>query len=314
VSDISDTSTDHGARTSDPTANTLIDGFTSATAEVNGITLHYVRGGSGPALLLVHGFPQDWYEWRGVMSRLATSFTVIAVDLRGVGRSDAPREGYDAATMAEDLHQLAEQLQLGPVYIAGHDIGGWVAYAYARLFHDTTSGAMVLETLLPGIEPFAHADIDVALWHGEFHMIPDLPEALVAGRQAIYFRYFFDIGTRSNDVITEADLQHYAGAYGDADHLRAAFEVYRAIPNNIVFNSGQQGAIDVPLLLAGGERVFGPLLEDVAANLRTNFGWSDVEVEIIDDGQHYVVEERPDDVIGLIERHAGPRDDVPANR
>lgn len=292
----------------------MIDGFTSASAEVNGITLHYVRGGSGPTLLLVHGFPQDWYEWRGVMSRLATTFTVIAVDLRGVGRSDAPSDGYDAATMAEDLHQLVEQLHLEPIYIAGHDIGGWVAYAYARLHPDTTSGAMVLETLLPGIEPFADADIDVALWHGEFHMIPDLPEALVAGRQAIYFRYFFDIGTRSNDVITEADLQHYAEAYGDADHLRAAFEVYRAIPNNIAFNSAQQNAIEVPMLLAGGEHVFGPLLEDVADNLRTNFGWSDVEVKVIDDGQHYVVEERPDDIIRLIERHAGPRDNVPADR
>src|SRR5688500_8851037 len=124
--------TDHGARRSETATNTLIDGFTSATVDVNGITLHYVRGGSGPTLLLVHGFPQDWYEWRGVMSRLATTFTVIAVDLRGVGRADAPRDGYDAATMAEDLHQLVEQLDVGPVYIAGHNIGGWVAYAYAR--------------------------------------------------------------------------------------------------------------------------------------------------------------------------------------
>ena len=312
MSDMAETATDPGARRSEPAANTLIAGFTSASVDVNGITLHYVRGGSGPTVLLVHGFPQDWYEWRGVMPGLAATFTVIAVDLRGVGRSEAPRDGYDAATMAEDLHQLVEQLDVGPVYIAGHDIGGWVAYAYARLHPDATAGVMVVETLLPGIEPFADADIDVSLWHGEFHMIPDLPEALVADRQATYFRHFFDIGTRGTDVITEEDLQHYAEAYGDADHLRAAFEVYRAIPANIAFNSGQQNAIDVPMLLAGGEHVFGPVLEDVASNLRTNFGWSDVEVEVIDDGQHYLVEERPDDIIGLIRRHAGPRDNVPA--
>jgi pimeloyl-ACP methyl ester carboxylesterase len=192
-----DISTEPGARRSQPTANEGLDGFTSGTAEVNDITLHYVRGGSGPTLLLIHGFPQDWYEWRSVMPRLATTFTVIAVDLRGVGGSEAPRGGYDAATMAEDLHQLVETLQLGPVYVAGHDIGGWVAYAYARLHPKTTSGVMVLETLLPGIEPFADAKVDVALWHGGFHMVPDLPEALVAGRQAIYFRYFFDVGTRA---------------------------------------------------------------------------------------------------------------------
>lgn len=163
----------------------------------------------------------------------------------------------------------------------------------------------MLETLLPGIEPFADAKVDVALWHGGFHMVPDLPEALVAGRQATYFRYFFDVGTRGSDVITEADVEHYARAYGDADHLRANFEVYRAIPDNIAFNASQRDAIDVPLLLAGGANVFGPVLEDVAENLRTNFGWSDVEVEVIADGQHYLVEERPDDVLSLLERHAG---------
>jgi pimeloyl-ACP methyl ester carboxylesterase len=281
----------------------VIDGFTSATADLDGITLHYVRGGSGPTLLLVHGFPQDWYEWRSVMPRLAETFTVIAVDLRGVGRSAAPRDGYDAATLAGDLHTLVVQLGVGPVYVAGHDIGGWVAYAFARSHRAATSGVMVLETLLPGIEPFATADLDVSLWHGEFHMIPDLPEALVGGREAIYFRYFFDIGTRSNDVITDEDLQHYAEAYGDADHLRAAFEVYRAIPANVAFNANQRDPTDVPIALVGGEHVFGRVLEDVATNLRANFGCSDVEVTVLDDGQHYIVEERPDDVVRLIERH-----------
>lgn len=280
------------------------DSFTSGTADVNGIRLHYVRGGSGPTLLLVHGFPQDWYEWRDIMPRLANRFTVVAVDLRGVGGSSAPRDGYDAATMADDLHQLVEHLDLGPAVVVGHDIGGWVAYAYTRLHPDATNGAIIIETLLPGIEPFADADVDVALWHGEFHMIPDLPEALVADRQATYFRYFFDIGTRRDDVITDADVAHYAAAYGDAEHLRAAFEMYRAIPDNIVFNSPRRSAIEVPLLLVGGQHVFGPVLDDVADNLRTNFGWSDVEVTVIDDGQHYLVEERPDDVIRLIETHA----------
>lgn len=97
-----------------------MNGFTSATSEVNGIALHYVRGGSGPTLLLVHGFRQDWYEWRGVMSRLAATFTVIAVDLRGVGGSDAPDDGYDAATMADDLHDLGP---IGPSSVNGKPVG-----------------------------------------------------------------------------------------------------------------------------------------------------------------------------------------------
>jgi hypothetical protein len=91
-------------------------------------------------------------------------------------------------------------------------------------------------------------------------MIPDLPERLVAGRQVIYFRYFFDVGTHDNSVITDADVEHYANAYGDPDHLRSAFEVYRALPANMTFNAERTTTIDVPLLLVGGERVFGPVM------------------------------------------------------
>jgi len=282
-------------------------GFESQTVDVGEVSLHLVRGGTGPGVLLVHGFPQDWYEWRGVMDRLARTSTVVAVDLRGVGGSDAPRDGYDAATMAGDLHRLVERLGIGPVDVVGHDIGGWVAYAYGRLHPTAARSVTIIETLIPGVEPFATANLDVPLWHGQFHMVPGLPEALVADRQETYFRYFFDIGTRGDGVITAEDVRHYAAAYGDAAHLRAAFEVYRAIPTNVTFNDALRDPIAVPLLLAGGEHVFGPVLEDVAANLRSNFGWSDVSVHVVPDGQHYLVEERPDDIAALIERHTGRR-------
>ena len=164
-----------------------------------------------------------------------------------------------------------------------------------------------LETLIPGIEPWLNLDIDVPMWHAEFQMIPNLPEALVAGRQAIYFRHFFDVGTNDNRVISDADVEHYANAYRDPDRLPSAFEVYRAIPANIGFNAGQTGAIDVPLLLVGGEHVFGPVLPRLAQNLRANYGWSNVQVHIVNDGKHYLVEERPDDVAELIERHTARR-------
>jgi pimeloyl-ACP methyl ester carboxylesterase len=278
----------------------LPNGFTSHIAHVNGIELHYVRGGSGPALLLIHGFPQDWYEWRAVMPRLTAKHTVIAVDLRGVGESEAPQTGYDAPTLAQDLYQLVGELGLDRVTIVGHDIGGWVAYAFGRSHPERVSRVVILETLLPGIEPFDKLDIDVPMWHAEFHMIPGLPEALVAGRQAAYFGHFFEIGTRGDDIISEEDVQHYAAAYGDAAHLRSAFEVYRAIPANIAFNSVHTDAIDVPLLLIGGEHVFGPVMDAVADNLRSHFGWSDVTVSVLADGRHYVVEEMPDDVAELI--------------
>jgi len=129
----------------DPALSALGGGFVSDTAQVNATTLHYIRGGAGPTVILLHGFPEDWYEYRRVIPRLARQFTVVAVDLRGLGGSAATTDGYDAANMAKDIHQLAEQLHLQHVYVAGHDIGGMVAYAFARLYPETSRGVMMLD-------------------------------------------------------------------------------------------------------------------------------------------------------------------------
>lgn len=130
----------------------LGEDFASGTARVNGITLRYVRGGKGDAVILIHGFPQDWFEYHGIMPRLAKQLTVIAVDLRGVGGSTSTEGGYDAANMAEDIYQLTKALKLERVYIVGHDIGGHVAYAFVRRYPDATRGAMILDTPIPGID------------------------------------------------------------------------------------------------------------------------------------------------------------------
>jgi pimeloyl-ACP methyl ester carboxylesterase len=141
------------AQTQTPIAS-LGEGFSSGEAIVNGTSIHYVRGGSGPAVVLVHGFPEDWYEFHHIMPLLAKKFTVVAVDLRGVGGSAPIVAGYDAANLAEDLRQLAEQLQLKNVYIVGHDIGGMVAYAFLRKYPQTLRGAMILDVAIPGLEPW----------------------------------------------------------------------------------------------------------------------------------------------------------------
>src|ERR1700733_6857840 len=107
-------------------------GFQETTQEVNGVTINYARGGAGPALVLLHGYPQTWYMWRKVMPALAERFTVIPPDLRGSGGSDAPVSGYDKATLADDVHELLVRLELADdVGLVGHDIGTLVAYVYA---------------------------------------------------------------------------------------------------------------------------------------------------------------------------------------
>jgi pimeloyl-ACP methyl ester carboxylesterase len=266
---------------------------------VNGTTLHYVRGGTGPAVILLHGFPEDWYAYHSVMPLLAKQFTVVAVDLRGIGGSAVTTAGYDAANMAEDVHQLAARLHLGHVYVVGHDIGGMVAYAFARRYPETSRGVMMLDIPLPGLGPWDAVKADPITWHINFQQTPNLAQQLIAGREAIYFRYFLDNGTFS-----DADVAHYAKSYAAPDHLRALLEIYRAFPANERFNAAQKSAIGVPLVLAPEENSpFEKLMPSFAEALRAH-GCASVKIEVIKNSVHYVVDEQPEAVAELIERHA----------
>jgi pimeloyl-ACP methyl ester carboxylesterase len=273
--------------------------FSSETAKVNGATIRYVRGGQGPAMILIHGFPQDWSEYHTIMPRLAKRFTVIAVDLRGIGESAAPPDGYDAANMAQDIHELATALKLEPAYIVGHDIGGMVAYAFVRRYPEATRGATILDVPLPGIDGWNESQNGPAVWHVGFMQVPGLAEKLVTGRTADYLDYFFNFSN-----FTQAEKEQSIKAYSSPAQLHAAFEIYRAFPANEKFNAAQKAPLDTPIFLAAGEKSpFVKLLPKLAEGLRAN-GCSQVETAIIPDSVHYVVGEQPDKVADLIERHA----------
>ena len=283
----------------DPAVAALGSGFVSDTAQVNGATLHYVRGGAGAAIILLHGFPEDWYAYHRIIPQLAKQFTVVAVDLRGIGGSAATAGGYEAANMAEDVHQLAEHLHLEHVYVVGHDIGGMVAYAFARRYPETSRGVMILDAPLPGLGPWDAVKANPITWHINFQQTPGLPEQLLAGREVIYLRYFLD-----SDTFSDADVARYGRAYAAPEHLRAALEIYRAFPENEKFNAAQQSAISVPLVLAPGkDSPFVKLMPRFADALRAH-GCANVEIEVIENSVHFVVDEQPNAVAQLIERHA----------
>jgi len=282
----------------------LGDAFVAQTANVNGTTLHYVRGGSGPAVFLLHGFPQDWSVYRRIMPRLARTFTVVAVDLRGIGGSTPAPNAYDAATLGEDIHQLILHLALEKPYVAGHDNGGMVAYALARRHPQATRGVMILDVPIPGLEPWEQVKADPALWHFGFHQTPNAPERLIAGREAMYFReVFFNRLARNPDAISNDDLAHYVRSYASPEQLRAGLEFYRAYPENERFNVAERGPIDVPIVLAGGEHSLAPLNATVAKSLR-NHGWRNVSIEVIANSGHQVIDEQPAAVAELLARYA----------
>lgn len=290
-------------QTIDPALATLGSGFVSSTEHVNGTVLHYVRGGEGPAVILLHGFPEDWYEFHHVMPLLAKKFTVVAVDLRGVGGSTATPAGYDAANLAEDIHQLAEKLQLQHVYVVGHDIGGMVAYAFVRRYPETMRGVMILDVPLPGLAPWEQIQTDPLVWHIRFHQAPGLAEQLVAGREATYFRYFL----RPQFSFSDADVAHYAQAYAAPDHLRPAFEFYRAFTANEQFNAAARSPINVPIVFGSGENdAFAKYVPTIADSVRAK-GCANVKTELVKNSVHYVFQEQPAAVAALIERYASLR-------
>src|SRR6267142_3132283 len=128
-------------------------GFRHEYATVNGIKLHYVIGGTGKPLLLIHGFGQNWYMWNRLLPAFAKHFTVIAPDLPGLGESGKPASGYDKKAMAADIHALMVKLGYTHIDLAGHDIGLMVAYAYAAQFGDEVDKLALMDALLPGVEP-----------------------------------------------------------------------------------------------------------------------------------------------------------------
>jgi pimeloyl-ACP methyl ester carboxylesterase len=273
--------------------------FTHESATINGANLHYVRGGQGPTMILIHGFPQDWSEYRAIMPRLAKRFTVLAIDLPGIGGSTSETAAYEAADMAENVRQLMSALDLKRAYIVGHDIGGMVAYAFARRYPESSLGAMILDQVLPGIDGWKEIEGHPAVWHVRFMQVPGLAEALVAGRQAQYLGYFLNFGK-----FTQGEVQEALSAYATPAQLHAVFEIYRAFPATGEFNAAQSGPLAVPVFLAAGDgSPFAKLLPVVAHGLRAK-GCADVKTALIADCGHYVIADQADSVADLIEQFA----------
>jgi pimeloyl-ACP methyl ester carboxylesterase len=179
-----------------------------------------------------------------------------------------------------------------------------VAYAFVRLSPTTTRGVMILDVGLPGIEPWEEDKANPLLWHFNFHQTPNLPEHLIAGRQFIYFREgLFNRFALNSKAITDSDVTHYANSYAAPAQLRAGLEFYRAFPTNEKFNAAQQSAIDVPIVLAGGDNSVGKFNPQIAESLR-NHGCANVAIEVIKNSGHFVADEQPEVVAELIERHA----------
>ena len=201
--------------------------FSHHMATVNGIQMHYVIGGQGEPIVLIHGWPQTWYEWRHVMPALAKNYTVIALDLRGLGDSSKPVTGYDGKTTAEDIYQLVSQLGFKDIFLVGHNLGALVAFSYTAAHPSEVRRLVILDVPITGIGPALNS---TRLWHIPFHMVRDIPETLVEGKEREYLTWFYSNYSYNPAAITKEDIDEYVSHYSAPGGMRAGFEYYRAFP------------------------------------------------------------------------------------
>jgi pimeloyl-ACP methyl ester carboxylesterase len=273
--------------------------FTSRFVHANGLRQHVVIGGEGPALLLVHGWPESWYAWRLLMPALAKDFTVIAVDQRGVGLTDKPQDGYDSGTLADDLVALMDALGHQRFAVVGHDTGMPIAYALAADHPERVDRLVVAEAPLPGVSDsppvFGNAWLNDRVWHIGFNRLTEVNELLVRGREDIFFGFEFDINAVKK--LPDYAVRYYVRALAShRDALRGTFNFYRAFDTTTAQNVERKGRrLTMPVLAIGGAASIG---EGAAITMRAVA--DDVQSLVIPGCGHWVAEEAPEEMLGAL--------------
>ncbi len=287
----------------------FVDTFTSRYVDTGELRLHAVIGGDGPPLLLVHGWPQTWYQYRLVMPALARDFTVVAVDQRGIGLSDKPEGGYDIGTLAADLVALMDALGHERFALIGFDTGMFIANALAADYPDRLDRLVVGEAFVPGVTPspplFLPGPLNQRLWHLAFNRLPMVNEQLVRGREDIFFgaEYAAWAGTPLPDEVVMYYVDRIAS---DPEALRGSFELYRALD----FDQSQERntrRLTMPVLVIGGTESLG----DAAADTMRLIA-DDVQSVVIPGSGHWLAEEAPDEFLAALTAFLAPYRDGPA--
>jgi pimeloyl-ACP methyl ester carboxylesterase len=251
------------------TAGKAPAGFTERFADVNGVRLHYLVGGRGSPVVLLHGYAETGHMWIPIMPLLAKNHTVIVPDLRGAGDSSKPESGYDKKNMAVDIHSLVVSLGFNRAEVVGHDIGLMVAYAYAAQFPKETERLVLMDAFLSGIGDWKNVWLMRDLWH--FHFYGEVPLALVKGRERTYFEHFWnDFAADPKHSVPEADRRFYAKDLAELGKI----------------------LLPMPVLVLTGEKASGTFLIEQAKLVATN-----VQGQVVTGSGHWLMEEAPDKVI-----------------
>jgi pimeloyl-ACP methyl ester carboxylesterase len=282
------------------------DTFTSRYVKTGDVRLHAVIGGDGPPLLLIHGWPGNWYYWRLVMPALARDFRVIAVDQRGIGLSDKPEDGYDAGTLANDLVGLMDALGHEQFAVAGVDTGMIIGHALAADHPDRVARVALGEATLPGITPDSPLILPDhlvdRLWHIPFNQLAETNEKLVRGREDIFFGAEFDAAAGTQKLPAYA-VRYYVDGLSSRKALHGSFQLYRA------FNvTARQNAVErmhrrlrMPVLAMGGAESLGERAAPIVAAVA-----DDVQSLVLAGAGHWIAEQAPDQMAAALTEFLAP--------
>jgi pimeloyl-ACP methyl ester carboxylesterase len=282
------------------------DTFTSRYVDAGGLRQHAVIGGDGPPLLLVHGWPETWYAWRMVMPALARDFEVVAVDQRGIGLSEKPRDGYDTGTLARDLVALMEVLGHQRFAVVGHDTGLIIGYALAADHPDRVDRLVVVEVPgPPGVNPspplFVPQPLNNRLWHIPFNRVDsELTEQLVRGREDVFFGYEFAI--QGGRPLPEDARRYYFSLFSDPDVLRGSFGFYRAWDATLAQNEQRKTRpLTMPVLAIGGAESWGEAVGNAMKPAA-----DDLQTVVIPGAGHWVAEQAPEEMLAALTAFLAP--------
>ena len=269
----------------------------SHTAEIDGAKLHYMTAGHGTPLILLHGYAETSLMWKPIIPVLAERFTVIAPDLPGIGGSDIPADGLDMKNAAVRIHDLAKSLGVQKAEVVGHDIGLMVAYAYAAQFPTEVTKLVLMDAFLPGVEGWEAVYNNPAIWHFRFN--GPTPEALVQGRERIYFDYFWnDFAADKTHSIPEADRKAYAAAYARPGRMHAGWAYFVSFLQAAKdFAQLSQTKLTMPVLTIGGDKSLGEALGQQAKLVAT-----DATVVVLKNTGHWVLEEKPKETTEALQK------------
>ncbi|MFD9894873.1 alpha/beta fold hydrolase [Amycolatopsis sp. NPDC059027] len=274
---------------------TTVEGVTLRRVATNGIETSVAVAGTGPAVLLLHGFPHTWRLWSAVIPVLARHFRVLAPDLRGLGAGTRPPDGYDAGTLADDAEGILDALGEPSAAVVGIDAGTPPAFLLGLRRPERVRRLVLMESLLgvlPGAEEFLAGG--KPWWFG-FHSVPGLAETVLTGHEAEYIGWFLDSGTHGRGV-PEPIRDAFVSAYTGSDALRGAFAHYRAMPANaeLIRDAVRDRRLTVPTMAVGAH----PVGRSLERQLRPIA--DDLEGHLVEDCGHIIPLDRPEALLGRL--------------